>query len=350
MRTMRSASTVLVSIAILISLAGCGRATEESSGISVRFSDGLPPTHYLSKNFSQVFIAKSEAWAREHGHSLTVEHFPSGQLGDFPDQIDNMNNGVFDSGLVASAYNTDQMPASDVFNLSDMADDSETLTKAYYAVIRDRNSVVYQRDFAQNTMVPLATAVAPTYQLALTSDITGIDSFDNKRIRSSGGVQNDVIRALGGIPVSMSLAEQYESLERGVLDGGVFNTPSMVDNKTGEVLTSFTPNADAGSFGCALALSEQRWNQLPDWARQALVEGGRAASMTYAKRTDGLGAAATETLEKDLHVKPVRLSSEQQAALSHELRNVSGNWASHNDSFDGRTALREARRAIAKAS
>lgn len=343
----KTVGAIAGSMVVSALMAGCGGGPAGSADeVSLRFADGLPESHYLSKEFVQVFISEAEDIAAQGGHDLTIEHFPDSQLGDTADQVDNMGSGVFDGGLVASAYNTDQMPASDAFNLPTMSDDASVLTTAYDNVLADPDSEIVRRDFAENGTVAIAGAVAPIYELALSSGIDALSSIKGKKVRVSGGVQTDMVDALGGAPVSMSTAEQYESLERGVIDGGVFNTVSMVDNRTAEVLDAFTTNADLGAFSSALSMSSARWDGLPEWAQDALIEAGQVASEHFASVVTGLDKDSIETLQADFDMTAVELSDDDLASIQQTLGSLPEKWAAAASGFDGEAALDEARTAI----
>ena len=338
--------------ALAASTAACssGGAGTASGGeqVTVRFADTLPESHFISKDFSQRFIETAEGLAEGEGHQLEIDFYPDGQLGDPPDQIDNMRNGVFDMALVAPSYGPDQMPAGDVFNLPFMADTAEEIALAYYDQMQDSESTIYQRDFDQNAIEPLAAFALPLYQMAMTSEITGIDSIRGKKIRSGGGAQNDIIKALGGSPVTLTTAEQYEGLQRGIIDGGIFNTPSMIDNKTGEVLKSFTTNAKLGGFDGGLAISQEAWSGLPEWAQEILTEAGRDATEHFAGMVDELGEQANQTLVDEYGLTAMELPPNELERLQAELTPVRDTWAEsvQGRGVDGQQVLAEAEAAI----
>lgn len=327
--------------------AGCGGgggSGAQQDSATIRLSDSLPETHFISKDFSQKFLSEAKAAAKANSCDLKIEFFPDGQLGEPADQIDNMTNNVFDMGLVASPYDPDKMPLGDVFNLPFLSDSAGSLAMAYFAQMQDEKSAIYKRDFKDNKLVPVAAFALPLYQVALTSKFTSLDALKGKRIRSGGGVQNDIIEALGGTPVTLTTSEQYEGLQRGIIDGGIFNTPAMRDNKTAEVLSHFTSNASLGGFNGGLAISESTWSSLPDCAKDVLTEAGVAATEHFADMIDELGKEAAKQLVDDYDLTDVALSDSELGELRETLAPVKQKWVKEVASrkADGALALKEA--------
>lgn len=342
-------AVALAATGVMMTATACagGGQSGGNDEVTIRFADTLPKSHFISMNHSQRFIKTAEALAKERGHKLTVEFFPDGQLGAPADQIDNMQNGVFDMGLVAPSYARDQMPAGDVFNLPRMADSAGTVANAYYGLMQNEESELYARDFRANKLHPLSAFALPLYQIAMTSEIQGIESLKGKKLRSGGGSQNAIIKALGGIPVTMTTSEQYQGLQRGILDGGIFNTPSMIDNKTGEVLTSFTTNADVAGFVGGLAISESTWDGLPGWAKDVLAQAGEDATTHFAGMVDQLGKKAQKTLASEYGMKAVELSDSELHELERLLEPVKQQWVNKSgDNFNRAEVMKEAQAAI----
>ena len=342
-RLPKVALALAASTTVLAATAACGASGASGSDeVTIRFADTLPESHFISQDHSQRFIATAEKLAKEEGHELKIEFFPDSQLGDAPDQIDNMTNGVFDMALIAPSYGPDQMPAGDVFNLPHIADSAEASALAYYDLMMDEGSELRSRDFDDNGLQPLSAFALPLYQIALTSEIDGIDSMESKKIRSGGGTQNATIEALGGTPVTLTTSEQYEGLQRGVIDGGIFNTPSMIDNKTAEVLKSFTTNADVAGFVGGLAISQSSWEELPQWAKDVLLEAGEDATDHFAGLVDELGKDAQQTLVDEYGLTAVELTDDQLDELQTRLSPLKEDWVNQSDGDFDRAAVLKA--------
>lgn len=346
-------------VAAMVALAGCSSGSNTADAgdaagggggekVTLTFSTHLPETHFVSTEAVTILVEEAEAIAKAGGNTLEIEVFPGEQLGAAADQVDNLKNGVFDMASINPPYHPDQTPLSNVFNLPNIADSAGDLTRAYATVLADEDSQIRKTDFADNGMVPLAAIALTPYRVALTKPIDGLSSIENLKLRSGGGVQSDITKALGAVPVAMTAAEQYEGLQRGTLDGGIFNTPAMIDNKTAEVLKSFATNADLGTFSGALVISADTWAELPQWAQDALLQAGEKTTEHFAARIDELGAESDQKLVNDFGLQAFEFSKADLADIAKRLEPITNSWVDSvtQQGFDGKAALDEARAAV----
>ena len=92
-----------------------------------------------------------------------------------------------------------------------------------------QSSPVLQAEYADTRLLALFTS-GPAQVMTSRRAVHTLADLKGLKIRSPGAVHNRVIEALGGVPLSMSVSETYDALERGVVNGTI--GPSSV-------LTSF---------------------------------------------------------------------------------------------------------------
>lgn len=352
MRSSKRAALVMGTL-LLMSTAACGGSdsgagSEAATEVKIKVGGTTPKVHFVSVNLDQALMNEATRLAEAQGKKITFDFFPDAQLGKIPDQVENIQNGVFDAGEVSAPNDPGRMPLSDAFNLPFMAEGAPTLIRAYYGALQDKNSLIYKTDFAANDIVPLATFANTDYQIALTGDFKGFDSLKKAKLRSSGGGQNGIVEALGATPVTLTAAEQYEGLQRKIVDGGLFNTPSMIDNKTAEVLGSFTTNANLGSYNIAFAIGKKKWDSLPKWAQDILIEAGKTTTENIATKISTIEKESEERLVSEFGLKAVELDPTQIETLKSKMVNVRDAWVGQvkKQNVDGAAALTEAESAI----
>lgn len=317
---------------------------EEREAVTLRLANGLSAGNQATVNWVEPFIEKAEELGQG---SLTIEHFPDGQLGGFEDAVTVLQTGVTEISLVAPPYATGQMPLSNVLNLPGLGD-FETLTWAYYDLMTDEDSLIYQTDFARNDVVPLAAGSTPAYQLVtVDTPITGPNALDGLLVRSSGGALDLVVRALGGEPVAVTSGEQYQALERGTVDAGIFNYPALLSASLHEVTNHGTLNANVGAFNFALGISADAWNELPTWAQEVLIEAGRYATESRIETLKEEDEAILQEL-RDSGFTFYEFDDAQLAELSQMLESVSADWVETvtAEDYPAAEALAEARAAV----
>jgi TRAP-type mannitol/chloroaromatic compound transport system substrate-binding protein len=102
--------------------------------------------------------------------------------------------------------------------------------------------------------------------------MTTLADLEGMRLRVSGNEQGRILERLGGSQVSMAGGEVYQSLERGVIDGGEFSTPN-VDYSAGfqQVTTHWSVpgwHQSASVFG--VAINQAAWDALDEDTQEKL--------------------------------------------------------------------------------
>jgi TRAP-type C4-dicarboxylate transport system substrate-binding protein len=345
---------LLVALALVVGACGeddaggatAGDSSSEGESISLRLSNALTANNQTTTNWVLPFIEKAEELSDGR---LTIEHFSDAQLGDFPDSVTVLQNGVADLSLIPPANVAGQMPLSNAFNLPRMGS-LEEITEAYYEVVMDPETVIHKTDLARNDLVPLAVGATPAYQIVTRNKpIESPESLKGLVLRSTGGALDEVVKALGAQPVATTSAEQYQVLERGTVDGGIFNLPALLSGSLQEVTDHATLNADVGGFNFIMAASQSKWDELPEWAREALLEAGEYA-------TDHRVSVLQEEEQKILDELSEGLTfyefdDAELARLDEMLEGVAPAWVREvsAEGVPAEEALAEAREAVARA-
>jgi len=94
-------------------------------------------------------------------------------------------------------------------------------------------------------------------------NVKTLADFKNMKIRTGGGISEQVITALGGSPFFKPAPESYELLNTGVADGVFFPFESIVSFKLDKVVgqaTVFPGGLYSSSFG--FFMNQEKWNKL----------------------------------------------------------------------------------------
>ncbi len=320
----------------------------ELESMTFKFASIVSTTHDLYTYGAKVFIEKVEELS---GGKITIEHFPDSQLGKPADMINLANSGAADMVELGPSYIPGKLVLSNVFQLPGALPDPEIGSKVIWDVLKDENSIIRQTDFTQNGIVPLYAATLPLYQIVTVEKkpLTSFEDLQGLKLRSAGGVQDLIVEALGAVPVAMDRTEVYQSLQRGTLDGGVFNLPSLEANQTIEVLHNTTTNANVTSFVGAVAISEKVWNRLPEKVQEILKQAGEAAAQSLAENVKQSDEKALQDL-LDRGYNAWTLSPEELEKLKEMVTPVWDRWVSDVDKlgFDGQAAIDEMNKALKK--
>ncbi|MDN5347052.1 MAG: hypothetical protein PWP65_616 [Clostridia bacterium] len=287
-------TVVFLLISFLFVISGCGQKQEaatakqeqtqnkEPEKIVLKVAVNVNETHHLFKEGVKVFGERAEKLSNGR---LKFDYYLSGTLGKDQEMIDLLNKGVCDIGNTHPTYNTGLMPLCNVATLPGAAPDAGVATRVLNQLVKDKNSIFYKIDFERNNIIPLIPNAQALYEIVTTKKAGPVKTMEDVKglkLRSGGGMLDEVCKLLGAVPVMTTATEQYDALARGTVDGGVFNLPAVIPNRVCEVAKYSTYGAAVGSFVCTWSVSKRVWEKLPDWAKEAITKAADEATENQA--------------------------------------------------------------------
>jgi TRAP-type C4-dicarboxylate transport system substrate-binding protein len=334
-------------------LSACGSSdTSLKNGseetVTLKYASIVPETHDLYVYGAKVFMEKVEELGKG---KVKIEFYPDGQLGSPADMINLANSGTADIVELGPSYIPGKLTLGNVFQLPGALPDAEIGSKVIWDVFKNENSIIRNTDFTKNKIVPLLGATLPLYQIVTTEKkpLKSFKDLKGLKLRSAGGSQDLMVKNLGSVPVAMDRAEVYTSLERGTLDGGVFNLPSLEANKTIEVLKNLTTNANVTSFVVSVGISEKKWGTLSEEVKDILQQAGEAAAKSLAESvTQSNEKAIQNALDKGYNAWT--LTPDELKELNEMVAPTWDQWTKDMEKlgFDGEAAIKEMENALKK--
>lgn len=141
--------------------------------------------------------------------------------------------------------------------------------------------------------------------------ITSMSDLEGKKIMVGSPVQSEIVSAFGGAPLSITLPDQYQSLQRGTADGNFMTFTAFPAFRLDEVTTDHMSLPLGGAIGMVF-MDRARYEGLPEDARTALdarsgcdvtrqtgaaVDQWEAESMAYVAAQDGQTISAIDQAE-----------------------------------------------------
>ncbi len=310
-----------VAIAAIVS-AGAPAAHAQTT---LRVADSLPVGHFFAERGIKFW---AEEVRKNTRNAIEIQHFPAEQLGKAKDMLTLAMTGVADISYVVPSYVSDKMPLMTVSELPGMNATSCQGTQAFMKLVR--GGVLDQKEMAPNGVVVLFAAVLEPYQAYVNKPISSLDGLKGMKMRTAGAAQAAVIKAIGGVPVSMSAPETYDSLARGTLDGVVFPSASLIAYDLPGRLKSGTTDASFGTVVLTYVMSAKRLQAFPADVQKAMLAAGDAAAKNVCdfldsslKQNQAKIAAAGVTLFK--------LNDADRARLAEASVTAQKEWATQLD-------------------
>ena len=295
-----------------------------AESIKLKLADSFPTKHILSIEGAVYWANKVEELTNGQ---IKFDYYPAQQLGKAKDLLDIVRTKVADVAYVAPAYVSSRMPLSTIGMLPGLFDTSQSGTKAYWSVMKQR---LEKEEFLKNGIRPMWAVTLPTYKI-VTKDkpIPSIESLHNLKIRTGGATQEFMIKQLGAIPVSTPAPEVYMAIQRGTIDGTTGPYSSMRPYKM-EELIRYAANCSVGSFVVTYSINESVWQSLPDSAKHAMEEAGKDTMLHLSKALDERELSEKQKVE-EYGIKVYNWSKEDLAKQTLAAKAVANIWATKLD-------------------
>jgi TRAP-type C4-dicarboxylate transport system substrate-binding protein len=229
-------------------------------------------TYALFQPATAALSAMNTAFAKEiekqTNGRVQITVFQSGSLLGAPAMFQGIRNGIADMGNGITSYSPGNFPFTSITELPNDADSS-------WAVSYAQDDFLMKYKPKEWNDVHLLTVVSPG------ADIMGIgtgkkpilklEDWKGKSIRANHA---DIITALGGTVKDVPMAEVYDSISKGVLDGVVGTTEPFKSWRLGDVCKYLTVNTAPvqPSILWYNIMNKDKWNSLPPDIQKTITD------------------------------------------------------------------------------
>jgi len=274
------------------------------------------------------------------GGAAKLELYPDEQLGKGADAVSMVVNGVTDIGWIVAAFFPGQFPISEVINLPMVGvPNAQTGAKSLWDMYEQTPEM--QAEWAQG--MHLICFCNSSYQFVNTKSkkVETIADMKGLKLRVAGAFPSQFITAIGGSPVSMAPPDMYEAMDKGVLDGSVFDWNGIKSFKLADVL-NYAMDLPIVSVPQAICINQATWDGLPDNVKQALNElGGADGSAFFGASLDSVNDSVSADFKALPGREIVSISDDERANWVAAAKPVWDGWVSNmnNAGLDGQALL-----------
>ena len=306
MKKMRAFAGLTLTLALLlctgcsggaqsINQSGNSAGADDNSGtasVTYRFAGTMPESHHMSKAMAMV----ADEMSQKTDGKINFDMYYSNSLYKDAEMVEVVPEGAVEIVQTNLGQWTGVVPEISIFNMHTIFRDNEH----FLAVQADQEmfdvidkalqekancKLLAWIDFGQNTILSK-------------KPISTMEDLKGKVIRCDSEYAQYFISALGGAPQSMSVADVYSALEKGVVDGAIAGFSSFIDRSWYEVGSYvvdefFTKTLDA--FVCNLdwwnglsadeqAMLQSACQSAYEWTCQASVEAETSAKEALAEK------------------------------------------------------------------
>jgi TRAP-type transport system periplasmic protein len=249
-------------------LLACAPVLAQAEPIKLKFAVFSPDSERLYNTVLKPFAAAVNQAA---GGTIQIELFPNGALGRAPQQQAQMvNDGVADIAFIVPPFTPGRFPDTEVLELpglfKDLAEGTQVYTRLYQSgALRDYGDYV-----------PIALWATPPFSLHANFTIASVKDLKGKKVRGSGVIQIESLKALGAVPVGMPPTEVPEALARRTIDAST-SQPAVVFDFGLDRVTRRHYFVRLGVVPLAVVMNRKTFESLPKAGQDAI----RAHSMDW---------------------------------------------------------------------
>jgi TRAP-type C4-dicarboxylate transport system substrate-binding protein len=256
-------------------------------------SSWVSPSHLLTKDVLAVWGEQVEKATNGRVKLRMLPKHPSAPPGTF----DAVRDGLVDVSYVTASYT----PARHVLPLLAELPGSGS-TSVINSVAYSRIHWKYLQQVGEYKGVKLLGVFThgPGQMFNTKRPITKVEDLAGMKIRTGGGIAEEMARSLGASAFVKPAPESYELLSSGVADGTFFPLESIISFKLGSVIkyaTLFPGGFYSSSFG--FFMNEDKWNSLSKQDQDAIMSvSGESLARLAGKAWDSTDHAALDEMQK----------------------------------------------------
>src|SRR6056297_354368 len=267
--------TIILAAAVLwLTLFSPGHSSEEN--IVLKAADD----HELSYPTTQGLIKMGDLLKEWTRGRITVQVYPSAQLGSEKETIEQTQLGAIDINRVNINPLTQTEPSLKVFSLPYLFRDAEHMHKVVDGPIgrklmeKLKSSDLIGLGYYDSGQRSFYNSVHPIRTL---SDLEGL------KIRvQKAEIMQDLVRAVGAEPIRLAFEEVYTGLQTGVIHGAENNFPSWITKGHYEVAKYYTKDEHVRTPEIIL-FSKKTWDRLSEEDKK-LIRKAVKESIPYQRR------------------------------------------------------------------
>ena len=265
-------------VIVLAMFAGCGDSStpgsaadsstekEDVKTIELKLSSHDPSTSDNTKMVQELADATYEA--TEGRVKITVH--ADGVLGPAPDGLTMLDTGVCDMLWTTSSLFADQFPISEIFTMPFIgADDCFDLTNAYWDLYEAHPE--YFAEFEGYVPVGLYTGGQGVF--ATNKELNSLDDLKGMTMRVVTGPLNTMATSIGINSIMMGPGDLFLSMEKGVIEGYMFNLNGIDGFALYDVTTyAYCFGNSTWDNNIQVLMSEDAWNKLSEEDQKIIME------------------------------------------------------------------------------
>jgi TRAP-type transport system periplasmic protein len=282
------------------------KASDEFDNVKLRYAGYLSATHVR-----EIFLQRwMDEVSKRSGGRITFDTYRDQALLGTTALLDGTSRGIADIGYIASGYFPGELPLTTMQDLPYLTQNTQALMMTVQQMYKEfaglRNE--FER---QNLLLVGSLAVDPTI-LGSREPWKSVADLKGKRIRAFGLI-NQVMKAVGAVPVALPAPDIYTSLERKVIEGYSGLPGNLITPMALHEVSSYVIDFGAGTYGnVAIVMNKKKFESLNPKTRSLIVDTfAELVQNTYIKELSQLNRERAKAMQ-DAKMTFLRWSKEER--------------------------------------
>lgn len=293
-------------------------ATATQAEVTLRWGHYLTDSAFLQseKDFAAAVTERTEG-------RVNIEVTYAGGLGAGNELLTLAGRGAIDMASVVPGYHPDQLLFWRAYQLPFTFD---TPREAMEIAASSYQDLPYFRDEIEkfNLTFLFQQPVGAYFMTGTDASCDSVAALENQKIRSFGSAVPQAHEAIGAVPVSISVGDIYEGLQRGSLDYSFINRGNILSNRLYEP-ASYNCGPIMAIAGHLIVINSDKWADISEADRAIMLEEAEIASGNYIDNIEAAEAAAGAEIEAN-GGEFIPFPAEELAAWKEAAPNFLDDW------------------------
>lgn len=228
----------------------------EYDQVRLRYATFLPASH-VREIFTQRWM---DEVTKRSGGRVTFDAFRDQALLGTRELLDGASRGISDISYVAAGYHPTELPITTLLDMPYLSDNSEALMMTASQMYQEFPQM--RQEYDRLNIVLLGTVTGDPTILGSRQPWHTMEDIKGKRIRAFGLI-NQVLQALGAVPVALNAPDIYASMERGIIEGYSGLPASLITPWALHEVSEHVIDYGAGMYGnVAIIMNKRRYERL----------------------------------------------------------------------------------------
>lgn len=254
-------STLILALSLIFGISGNGFAAQ----YTIKLHYEMPTTAPLAKY-------GFEPWAKDlekaTNGKVKVQTYPGDTLFKTKtDAVEAIKAGIADIAFMFAWAFSPQFDLTDVLSVPFIAPNAEVASRATWEVFQKFPEL--QQQWKDVKLLAVWTT-DPYIFITTKKQIKTMEDFKGMKMRMTGGAATEMMKLLGGVPMTIPMPQNYENLQKGVIDGMASPAEAILGFRFYEVVKYYTM-CPSTLVTQEMIMNWNSWKRLPKDIQDAIM-------------------------------------------------------------------------------